>query len=104
MFGIFNTCTDVGACDCTQGLYRHHKRVCTEVYPRRKKSLAAPGTLTGVSIRLLCLAFQSDIVPAELSLPQGMLDPNHHVLHKPTQRNRVVRLKACEPVTKGGGT
>ena len=69
-----------------------------------EKSLAAPGTLTQVSIRLFRLAFQSDILPTELSLSLGMLDPNHHVFHKPTQHNRVDRLKACEPVTKGGGT
>ena len=71
-----------------------------------EKSLAAPGILTQASIRLLRLAFQSDTLPSELSLPLGMLgsDPNHHVFHKPTQHNRVVRLKACGPVTKGGGT
>ena len=27
---IFNVYTDVTACDCTQGVYRHRKRVCTE--------------------------------------------------------------------------
>ena len=30
VFGIFNVHTDADACDCTQGLYRHCKRVCTE--------------------------------------------------------------------------
>ena len=30
VFGNFNVCTDVDACDCTQGLYGHRKRVCTE--------------------------------------------------------------------------
>ena len=27
--GIVNVRTDVKTCDCTQGLYGHHKRVCT---------------------------------------------------------------------------
>ena len=27
---IFNMHVDVGVCDCTQGLYGHQKRVCTE--------------------------------------------------------------------------
>ena len=30
VFGIFNTRTDVDACDCTRRLYGHRKRVCTE--------------------------------------------------------------------------
>ena len=30
VFGIFNMCTDVDACDCAQGLSGHRKRVCTE--------------------------------------------------------------------------
>ena len=30
VFETFNVCTDVDACDCTQGLYGHRKRVCTE--------------------------------------------------------------------------
>ena len=29
----FLTCTDVDACDCTQGLYRHCQRFCTESWP-----------------------------------------------------------------------
>ena len=35
-FGIFNACTGVDACDCTQGLYKHHKRVCAESRLREK--------------------------------------------------------------------
>ena len=31
VFEIFNTCTDVDACDFTQGLCGHRKRVCTKV-------------------------------------------------------------------------
>ena len=27
--GIFNVCTDIEACDCTWGLYRHPERVYT---------------------------------------------------------------------------
>jgi len=30
VFGIFNVCTDVDACDCTRGLCGHRERVCTE--------------------------------------------------------------------------
>ena len=30
VFGTFNMRTDVHACDFTQGLYGHRKRVCTE--------------------------------------------------------------------------
>ena len=30
VFGGFNACTDVNACDCTWGLYGHCKGVCTE--------------------------------------------------------------------------
>ena len=30
VFGTFNACTDVDACDCAWGLYGHRKRVCTE--------------------------------------------------------------------------
>ena len=29
-YGIFNVRKDVNACDCTTGMYGHHKRVCTE--------------------------------------------------------------------------
>ena len=43
LFGIFNVRTHVDACDCTQGLYGHRKRVCTGnwVWDKKyKKSLA----------------------------------------------------------------
>ena len=30
VLGIFNVRLDVNACDCTQGLCMHHKRVCNE--------------------------------------------------------------------------
>ena len=49
VFGIFNVHADVDACDCTQGLYGHRKRVCTGNW-LGKKSLAAPGMWTCVSI------------------------------------------------------
>ena len=37
------------ACDCTQGLYGHRKRVCTGCRLWEKKNLAAPGTRTRVT-------------------------------------------------------
>ena len=49
VFGIFNVCTDIGACNSTQRLCGHHKRVCTESW-LEKKSLAAPGIQICVSI------------------------------------------------------
>ena len=30
VLGLFNICLDVNVCDCTQGLYGHHKRACTK--------------------------------------------------------------------------
>ena len=48
-YTIFIVRTDVNACDCTQGVYGHHKRV-------REKSLAAPGNRTCVGSMLVrCL-------------------------------------------------
>ena len=34
--GICKVCTDVDACNCTQGLYGHCKRACTEILTGRK--------------------------------------------------------------------
>ena len=48
-FGIFNMHIDVDACNFTQRLYKHGKRVCTESW-LGEKSLATPGTRTRVSI------------------------------------------------------
>ena len=30
MVGLFNICTDVNACDCTQLLHKHYQKVCTQ--------------------------------------------------------------------------
>ena len=39
------------ACDCTKGLYKHHKRVCTEnCLWKEKNKLAASGNRTSISI------------------------------------------------------
>ena len=57
VFGILNMHSDVDACNCTQGLYEHCKRVCTDSWLREKNDLAALGNKICVSW-LLCLAFQ----------------------------------------------
>ena len=49
IFGIFNVCSDVDACDCTRGLYGHLSVDSLEVDSGRK-SLAARGTRTRVII------------------------------------------------------
>ena len=49
VFGTFNVCTEISACECTRGLYRCCKRVCTKRW-LREKSLAAPGTQTCISV------------------------------------------------------
>ena len=59
---IFNVYTDVDACDCTRGLYGHREGVCTGW----RNSLAHQG-LEPVSV--LCLDFQSDVLPTELFRP-----------------------------------
>ena len=38
-YRIFNMCTDVNAFGCTQGVYRHHNRVCTESWLWEKNPL-----------------------------------------------------------------
>ena len=43
VFGIFNVCTDVNACDCTWRLYGHRKRVCTESWLWEKNPLPYQG-------------------------------------------------------------
>ena len=67
MFGIFNTHTDVPACNCTQGLYGHRKRVCTESWLWEKNPLLHRGLEPASRLRL---AFQSNALPTELSQPQ----------------------------------
>ena len=49
VFGIFNVCTGVDACDCTWRLYRHHKSLLWNL-TLGEKSLAASGTRTCISI------------------------------------------------------
>ena len=49
VFGTFNVCAEINACECTRGLYRCCKRGCTKSW-LREKSLAAPGTQTCVSV------------------------------------------------------
>ena len=61
MFGIFNVCTDVDACDCTDTI-----RECALEADSRRKTLASPGIWTRTSI---ALAFQLDALPTELFLP-----------------------------------
>ena len=43
LLGIFNMCTSVDASNCTWGLYKHWKRICTISWLWEKKSLAALG-------------------------------------------------------------
>ena len=61
---IFNLRTDVAACDCTRGLYRHRKRVFTGSWLWEKNSLPHRGLEPASVLRL---AFQSDALPTELS-------------------------------------
>ena len=49
VFGIFSVGTDVDACDCTRGLYGHHRRVHWKL-TLGQKTFAVPGTRTRVSI------------------------------------------------------
>ena len=49
VFGIFNTCTGVEACDCTQGLYGHRKRVCTKSRLREKNPSPHRGSQTCIN-------------------------------------------------------
>ena len=44
VIGLFNVHTGVHACDCTRGLYRHRKRVCSESWLWEKKPSPHPGT------------------------------------------------------------
>ena len=73
VFAIFNMSTVVDACECTRGLYGHCRRVCSECWLWEKTPLPHWG-LKPVSV--LHLAFQSDALPTELSLP------THASLHR----------------------
>ena len=72
-FWIFNVHTDVDACSWTQGLYVYGKRVCTgswlwEIHPLPHWGLEPASVFH--------LAFQSYILPAELPVPQVILEHN----------------------------
>ena len=58
--GIFSVHTDVNACDCTQGMYGHHKRVCAESVLWEKNPLPHGG------IKPASAAWQSDALATEL--------------------------------------
>ena len=62
VLGTFNVRTDVvvNACDCTQGLCRHHKRVCAESWLWEKNPFPHRG------IEPASAACQSDALPTEL--------------------------------------
>ena len=59
-YGIFNVRTDVNACECTQGVYWHPKRVSTESWLWEKNPLPHQG------IKPALAACQSDALPTEL--------------------------------------
>ena len=59
---IFNLNTDLDACDCTQGLYEHRKRVCTASCLWEKNRWSHRGLEPASVLRL---AFQSDALPTE---------------------------------------
>ena len=66
VFGIFNVCTDVDACNCTQGLCGHSKRVCIWNWLWEKN----PSPHQGLEpLSVLHLAFQSDALPTKLFFP-----------------------------------
>ena len=74
VFGIFNVLTDVDACDCTRGLYRHCKSLHWKLALGEKNPLPHQG-LEAASV--LCLAFQSDALPTELSPPHCIVVHHH---------------------------
>ena len=78
VLGIFNTHTDVEACDCTRGLYKHQdsKRVCTGSWLWEKTLLPHQG-LKPTSV--LCLAFSRMLYQLSYPCPSSQctlsLDP-----------------------------
>ena len=60
VLGIFNMRTDVQTCDCTGGLYRHLRTVCTESWLREKNPLPHWG------IEPVSAVSQFDTLPTEL--------------------------------------
>ena len=70
MFGSFNVCADVDACDCTQGLYKHHTRDCTVSWLWGENPFCCFWGNKLASV--LCPAFWSCALPAELFCPFGV--------------------------------
>ena len=64
--GIFNTHTDVDACNDILGLDKHNNRICTESWLREENLLPHQGMKAASALHL---AFLSDTLPAELSCP-----------------------------------
>ena len=66
LFGIVSVNTDADACDCTRGLRRHCETegLALEADPLKKNPLPHQG-IKPTSV--LCLAFWSGTLPAELS-------------------------------------
>ena len=73
-FRMFNVRTDVYACDCTRGLYRHRRRVYIGNWLWEKNPLPHRGLEPASALRL---AFQSDAVLTELFPP--FVTEHHHV-------------------------
>ena len=63
----FLMCADVDACDCTQGLYKHHTRDCTVSWLWGKNPFCCFWGNKLASV--LCPAFWSCALPAELFCP-----------------------------------
>ena len=74
VFRIFNLCTDVDACNCTQVLYGHCKSLHWKL-TLGEKSLAAPGIQTHISIVLGFSARRctSWAIPWPISVPYTIL-------------------------------
>ena len=60
--GIFHVHTDADACNCTLGLFWHHKRVCSESWLWEKNPLPHQGLKPTQVLHLAC---QSDALPTE---------------------------------------
>ena len=73
VFGIFKVHTDIDACDYTQGLCRHRKRVCAESWLWEKNHLPQRG-LKPASV-LCLLAFELQRQPTELFPTPGVCSP-----------------------------
>ena len=69
VFGIFNVHTDVDACNCTRGLYRHRESALEVDW---QKNPLPQQVLEPASV--LCLAFKSDTLPTELYLPPHFMN------------------------------